>query len=105
MRKSLVVCSLLLSLQLQVAAQAKEGVHEMSTGYQAPKDPLVIRKLDKWQEQKFGLFMHWGTYTIWNEVESWSICPVDWVVRKVLTALITTHTEKNTRTCSTPLIP
>lgn len=85
MRKTLAVCSVLLSLQLPVkfaAAQANEGVHGMSTGYQAPKDPLVIRKLDKWQEQKFGLFMHWGTYTIWNEVESWSICPVDWVVRK-----------------------
>lgn len=85
MRKSLAVCSVLLSFMLsekQVIAQANEGVHEMSKDYQAPKDPLVIRKLSQWQDQRFGLFMHWGTYTLWGEVESWSICPVDWVVRK-----------------------
>lgn len=85
MRKSLTVCSVLLSFMLpgkQLIAQAKEGVHEMSAGYVAPKDPLVIKKLSQWQDQRFGLFMHWGTYSIWGEVESWSICPVDWVVRK-----------------------
>lgn len=85
MRKSLGVLPLLVTCMLmgkQVSAQEKEGVHEMSKDYQAPTDPLVIRKLSKWQDQRFGLFMHWGTYTLWGEVESWSICPVDWVVRK-----------------------
>ncbi|MBW8687765.1 alpha-L-fucosidase [Chitinophaga rhizophila] len=85
MRKSFGVLPLLVACMLMgkdVSAQQNEGVHEMSKDYQAPKDPLVIRKLSKWQDQRFGLFMHWGTYTLWEEVESWSICPVDWVVRK-----------------------
>jgi alpha-L-fucosidase len=32
---------------------------------------------------KFGLFIHWGTYSQWGIVESWSICPVDvdWIKR------------------------
>lgn len=76
------VLLVLLLPEKYVAAQANEGVHETSSDYQAPKDPLVIKKLEHWQDQKFGLFMHWGTYTQWGEVESWSICPDDWVVRK-----------------------
>ena len=52
--------------------------------YVAPKDSLVIRKLEQWQGKKFGLFMHWGTYSQWGVVESWSICPEDegWTVRR-----------------------
>lgn len=49
--------------------------------YQPPKDPLVIKKLAQWQDQKFGLFMHWGPYSQWGVLESWSICPDDWVTR------------------------
>jgi alpha-L-fucosidase len=49
--------------------------------YQAPKDPLVIKKLAAWQDQKFGLFMHWGPYSQWGVAESWTICPEDWVNR------------------------
>jgi alpha-L-fucosidase len=26
---------------------------------------------------KFGLLMHWGPYSQWSVVESWSICPED----------------------------
>jgi alpha-L-fucosidase len=52
--------------------------------YSAPTDPLVIKKLDQWQDRKFGLFMHWGTYSQWGIVESWSLCPEDegWTVRR-----------------------
>jgi alpha-L-fucosidase len=49
--------------------------------YQAPKDSLVIRKLANWQDQKFGLFMHWGPYSQWGVAESWTICPDEWVTR------------------------
>ena len=45
--------------------------------YVAPTDPLVLKKLDQWQDLKFGLFMHWGTYSQWGIVESWSLCPED----------------------------
>jgi alpha-L-fucosidase len=82
MKKLLAVCSVALAMALPGAAQEKDGVHQMSKEYQAPTDPLVIHKLAQWQDQRFGLFMHWGTYTIWNEVESWSICPEFWIVRK-----------------------
>ncbi len=52
--------------------------------YVAPNDPLVIEKLEKWQDIKFGLLMHWGAYSQWGIVESWSLCPEDygWCERK-----------------------
>ncbi len=47
-------------------------------------DPLVLEKLEQWQDFKFGLLMHWGAYSQWGIVESWSICPedYDWCQRK-----------------------
>ena len=51
--------------------------HEV-TGYVWPTDPLVLEKLDQWQDMKFGLLMHWGAYSQWGIVESWSICPEDY---------------------------
>jgi alpha-L-fucosidase len=47
-------------------------------------DPLVLEKLEAWQDLKFGLLMHWGAYSQWGIVESWSICPEDygWCERK-----------------------
>lgn len=58
--------------------------HNMSANYVAPTDVLVQKNLQKWQQLKFGLFMHWGTYSEWGVVESWSICPEDegWTQRK-----------------------
>jgi alpha-L-fucosidase len=46
-------------------------------------DPLVLKKLDEWQDKKFGFMMHWGAYSQWGIVESWSICSedVDWCRR------------------------
>lgn len=41
-------------------------------------DPLVLEKLEQWQDMKFGMLMHWGTYSQWGIVESWSICPEDY---------------------------
>jgi len=52
--------------------------------YMPPADTLVRAKLAQWQDSKFGLLMHWGTYSQWGIVESWSICPEDegWEVRR-----------------------
>ncbi len=52
--------------------------------YFQPADTLVRQKLARWQDYKFGLMMHWGTYSQWGVVESWSICPEDegWTVRR-----------------------
>ena len=61
-------------------------VHEQSSedGYEWPTDKQVLNKLDQWQDQKFGVLMHWGLYSIQGIVESWSICSedVDWISRK-----------------------
>lgn len=67
-----------------ISLQAIAQEHEMTTSYIAPKDPLVLQKIDQWQDLKFGLFMHWGTYSQWGVVESWSICPEDegWTQRR-----------------------
>jgi alpha-L-fucosidase len=52
--------------------------------YVAPTDTLVLKNLAEWQDRKFGLFMHWGTYSQWGIVESWSLCPEDesWTRRR-----------------------
>jgi alpha-L-fucosidase len=52
--------------------------------YTPPRDEQVIQRLNEWQDRKFGLFMHWGTYSQWGIVESWSLCPEDegWTIRK-----------------------
>lgn len=45
-------------------------------------DTAIHRRLEDWKDLKFGLLMHWGTYSQWGIVESWSICPEDvgWAV-------------------------
>ena len=52
--------------------------------YVTPQDPLVQQKLAQWQDLKFGLLMHWGTYSQWGIVESWSLCneDEDWCKRR-----------------------
>ena len=43
----------------------------------AETDSLALQKLEDWKDWKFGLLMHWGPYSIWGIVESWSLCPED----------------------------
>src|SRR5579875_3550098 len=63
-------------------AQAQQ--HNTSSSYVWPTDTAVLQKLHQWQQYKFGLLMHWGTYSQWGVVESWSICPEDegWCERR-----------------------
>lgn len=68
-------------------AQNVQGfVHQQSeaSGYVWPNDTNVLRKLDTWQDQKFGVLIHWGLYAVPGIVESWSICSedVDWISRR-----------------------
>ena len=72
---------------LNLHAQQVQGfVHKQSeaTDYVWPTDQQVLDKLDKWQDQKFGVLFHWGLYSVPGIVESWSICSedVDWISRK-----------------------
>lgn len=52
--------------------------------YIEPADPAVMAKLEEWQDWKFGVLIHWGPYSQWGVVESWSLCPEDepWCVRR-----------------------
>lgn len=68
------LCYLLVPLLfLSQSAYSQEGEEK----YVPETDPLVLQKLDQWQDLKFGLLMHWGPYSQWGVVESWSICSED----------------------------
>ena len=56
---------------LRVSAQPDEQI------YVPDPDPLIQKRIEQWQDIKFGLLMHWGPYSQWGIVESWSICPED----------------------------
>ncbi|MCX6134276.1 MAG: alpha-L-fucosidase [Ignavibacteriales bacterium] len=57
---------------------------EREENYVREKDPLVLAKLEQWQDYKLGLLMTWGTYSQWGIVESWSLCGEDegWCERR-----------------------
>ena len=75
---------ILFALILMISIKANAQQHNFSDNYVVPQDPLVQQKLAHWQDIKFGLLMHWGTYSEWGIVESWSICPEDegWTQRR-----------------------
>ena len=79
-------CMLGLGAVIPMQAQQVHGfVHEQSkaSDYVWPTDKEVLNKLDQWQDQKFGVLLHWGLYSVPGIVESWSICSedVDWIPR------------------------
>jgi alpha-L-fucosidase len=51
------------------------------TTYIWPKEPAVRESLERWQGYKFGLLVHMGLYSELGTVESWGLCPEDWVTR------------------------
>lgn len=71
-------------LLLMTALMAGLAAQEHDERYVPETDPLVLQKLEQWQDLKFGLLMHWGPYSQWGIVESWSICAEDegWCRRK-----------------------
>lgn len=65
---------------LSVEAQMKDGnsdVHAMSDDYVAPTDSLVLEKLENFRDRKFGVFFHWGLYSVPGISESWPLCKED----------------------------
>ena len=75
------LCSIALALFFLLPASLAQ---EYLQKYYPETDPLVLKQLEKWQDIKFGLLMHWGPYSQWGVVESWSICSEDeaWCRRK-----------------------
>ncbi|OLY94739.1 alpha-L-fucosidase [Cnuella takakiae] len=60
---------------------AQQNVHPQSGIYEWPKEAAVKEKLDKWQDQKFGIIIHWGLYSVPGIMESWNLCSEDWIDR------------------------
>src|SRR5476651_2337874 len=73
LRTARIAASLLAAAWLTLAVSAQET----KSPYVPDPDPLVRAKLDQWQDLKLGLLMHWGTYSQWGIVESWSLCSED----------------------------
>jgi len=72
MKKVTLILTILISIPI-----FSQAIHE-DDRYVSETDPLVLEKLDEWQGKKFGLLMHWGAYSQWGIVESWSLCPEDY---------------------------
>ena len=68
---------LLLIISLFSIQGTAQAVYEEER-YVPETNPLVLQKLEQWQDLKFGLLMHWGPYSQWGIVESWSICPEEY---------------------------
>lgn len=65
------VSTFCMAILLSASASAQQPTDDRET------DPRVLRKLEWFQDQKFGLLLHWGPYSQWGVVESWSICSED----------------------------
>src|SRR5690348_12245782 len=72
------ICLVFITLMISFAVTAQEEP------YAWPTDTLVRAKLQQWQDWKFGVIIHWGPYSQWGVVESWSLCPEDesWCKRR-----------------------
>jgi alpha-L-fucosidase len=80
--KKIILIAAILFFATAINSTAQE--HTASLNYTVPTDAKVREKLADWKKIKFGLLMHWGTYSQWGVVESWSICPEDegWTQRR-----------------------
>ena len=68
---------LLLFVSLFSLQSVAQGIYE-DERYVPETNPLILEKLKDWQGLKFGLLMHWGAYSQWGIVESWSLCPEEY---------------------------
>ena len=71
MKSLKLICFVLISSVLHVYSQHEEQM------YIPDPNPHIQQRISEWQDIKFGLLMHWGPYSQWGIVESWSICPED----------------------------
>jgi alpha-L-fucosidase len=76
-----------------------------STPYVPETDTAVLKKIEQWQDLKFGLLMHWGTYSQWSIVESWSLCSEDepWCKRKIKNYMDYCRSYTNLKTTFNPV--
>jgi len=80
MGKVLLVLILIMAWAGRLQAQEENDL-QPSNAYEWPEDPLVSTKLGRWQDQKFGIIIHWGLYSVPGIVESWALCSEPWMDR------------------------
>ena len=51
--------------------------HSEAADYVAPTDPLLLSRLEWFQDQKLALMVHWGGYSQWGICESWPLSDAD----------------------------
>ena len=67
----------LVALAMLLACGGAASAQHDDERYVPETDSLVLAKLAQWQDIKFGLLMHWGPYSQWGVVESWTLCSED----------------------------
>lgn len=80
--KRISIISLLLILFANIYAQdidksKRADIYPASEEYVWPTEPEVLKKLDQWQDLKFGVIFHWGIYAVPGIMESWFLCSED----------------------------
>ena len=76
--------SLLLQTIFIVLLSFVHAIAQEDERYVPDPNPKIQERIQEWQGLKFGLLMHWGAYSQWGIVESWSLCPEEygWCERK-----------------------
>jgi alpha-L-fucosidase len=74
MKRNLALMPIILGLALGFVAA---GQPSQPADADRETDPAVLKKLEWFEDLKFGLMMHWGPYSQWGVVESWTICSED----------------------------
>ncbi len=59
----------------------RDAKRPISAEMQPENNPIIVERLAEWQDLKFGFMVHWGPYSQWGVVESWSICNEPWISR------------------------
>lgn len=74
---SFALCAMLAGTATIQAQDSYVHPYTPEDGYIVPDDEQVLRKLDQWQDLKFGVLFHWGIYAVPGIVESWSLVSED----------------------------
>ena len=69
--KKLFTIIVLFFIVLVSFAQSKRTITKAEQ--QPETSPLIVNRINEWQDLKFGFFAHWGIYATQQLVESWSI--------------------------------
>ena len=86
MRKTFILLATLVLSSVAFAQEETVSNNKVTRNYSDEQrdesDPIILNRLDAWQDLKFGFMAHWGIYSQWGVVESWSICSEPWIDRK-----------------------